>query len=949
MAYSTDESGHKPKRRILEIQRGRELQVCTSDRIWREDAYSYPAYRQAMRAISGIMQRTQSFHWELSQYPDNKRKLDDSLFSYGSNVIAFSAERGGGKTRTMLSFAQSLARRNSLPFSPREKLRQSPVYPAEAFGTAQWNGECPFYSDLYSQKTDPDVPDDSFLSKEGRDALDGARFFPLTPISPSVLTERQNILHVILTRLYHYAKEQSEQRYPAHSDQSGRSRLNTPRSSAEYEDGNRLWDEFQKCRSGIQGLTQKPSNDQFDELMDLEEMSDGLVLIRHFYQFVQEILKQHRNVPDVSKAYLVLQIDDADSQVSNGFEVLEDIRKYLQIPNLIILMSTDMDLMHAVVLENHLQQFQKQNLYDDADFSRMCRKYIDKLVPPSHLITLTPLNIMIEQATYPLHLRYLKNGESILKWSDDANMDLQDTILMLIHRKTGVVFARPASYPHNLLPVTMRGLNQLLYLLMGMEDVPLLEQDIKNFETAQATADAFARRIAIQENNLSQFFDYFSRVWIPSKVAQADDRKFLDDLSGSVSAQYVPLTVDYLWIRYNLERFKEKPKDTPEQDPKKNPKDNPEQDPKKNPKDDPEQKPSYTYTNKKVYTQVYLDVLMNGLKKDHNTIEDYYLLFAIRTLFTLNHHKMALQQQSLACAEFQKAEKKPPFFLVDYDPKKTYLATAYGVNEQIKQLKFEPGKGIVSQITKNRIEKLRPPLNNTPDQYRLRKELLECCLVSRDELGCDSVNFTSILTLFLRLGAKNATTISYSTQTIKKVNLSLRMRFYLAQETALTIATNWDVQDQLYKKMRMARGEEAEFKSKSKFSEDRLIMLFSIMDRVLAEIGNGFLVAYHRKPVDGILPNQDLCLSDTNSVQPWSVQAAWNTFCSMEGVLFTGNIDDIFRYFNTKRHKSSLPLTKPEEAIKELQNMNNTEDETDQENQNPQAEDPENTNKSDPT
>ena len=145
--------------------------------------------------------------------------------------------------------------------------------------------------------------------------LSDKEFTVIPPISPSVLEEKENILYVILTRLYRFAEE----RLREESVRKNRS------YSQRRED---LWRAFQDCYSGINGLKAQ-KQEKHGDLMELQDLRDGLILRRHFFTLIRTIL----NTDWRGDAFLVLQLDDADSQVENGYEVLEDVRKYLQIPN----------------------------------------------------------------------------------------------------------------------------------------------------------------------------------------------------------------------------------------------------------------------------------------------------------------------------------------------------------------------------------------------------------------------------------------------------------------------------------------------------------------------------------------------------------------------------------------------------------------------------------------
>ena len=121
----------------------------------------------------------------------------------------------------------------------------------------------------------------------------------------------------------------------------------------------------------------------------------------------------YRNATD-REAYLVLQLDDADSQIDHSYQVLEDVRKYLVVPKMVILMSADVSIFRQLVLEKYAEEFpalgskeeERQPLW--ADLRRMGSKYLDKLIPSIQLVTLPLLDQLVVQQGNNLELRYLE-------------------------------------------------------------------------------------------------------------------------------------------------------------------------------------------------------------------------------------------------------------------------------------------------------------------------------------------------------------------------------------------------------------------------------------------------------------------------------------------------------------------------------------------------------------
>ena len=595
-------------KRVLSIKKGMELQVNISTDISAPDSVMYQTYCQTLQALFGIVKQTKKFYDTCEREAVSEEQLDEYLFPFSSNIIAFSGSRGIGKTRTMLSFSG---------FLQKGKQERSRALDQMDRGSMKM-----------------------LASKD---------FTVLPPISPSVLEEKQNILYVILTRLYRFADERLRE------EESRKNRNFSQRRE-------KLSKAFQDCYSGINGLKIQ-NQKKYGDLMELQDLRDGLILRRHFFKLITTILNPSKR----EDAFLVLQLDDADSQVENGYEVLEDVRKYLQIPNLVILMSTDIEMLQNVILQDYFCQFsdRKNDETFKKELMKSCRKYIDKLIPPSYMIHLPTLHQLLEYYSN-IELDYTEgdeeNGKQIYPWA--KGMDVQDTILMEIYRKTGVLFVRPKNYVHYIVPTTIRGLNQLLYMLSRMDKLPMLGSSRENFESSENLVEALSKRIKLEDENLRLFSDYFTEGWVKVKVVQEKDQHFLKTLSEESSRMYVQTTIEYLYERYRGSPV--------------------------------------LSDRKKHFTQPFLDRLMVDLGEEHAGQEDSYLLFSIRTIFTLNHHKMVLRQKRDAVRRFYQMKESNSnemmgYFAVDYDPEVTFLPRTYLVNERIRKLELGSSRTLEEQ------------------------------------------------------------------------------------------------------------------------------------------------------------------------------------------------------------------------------------------------------------
>ena len=749
----------------IDVIKGQELNVYISESLENPENMMFPVFKQALQALAGIVRQAREFDMYGQREGDFCKQ--ERLFRYSSNIIAFSGQRGGGKTSTMLSFSKIMQRIGE---------------------ERKWD---------YDQE----------LQSAWKE-LQNVSFIVLSPLEPSVLEGQQSILSVVLSRLYAYGE-----RLMWEANQRG--------GDAEWLEcvQRNLTRDFQNCLSGIRGVKyQRDAAPQ--DLRDLQDINDGARLRQYFSDLVEHLLQLashggqrdqeiyyrgqketcYRNATD-REAYLVLQLDDADSQIDHSYQVLEDVRKYLVVPKMVILMSADVSIFRQLVLEKYAEEFpalgskeeERQPLW--ADLRRMGSKYLDKLIPSIQLVTLPLLDQMVVQQGDNLELRYLKSkpvGKDqstetgyVFPWSQNAGLGLQDFLLTAIYQKTGIIFVTHTAYANNIIPTTMRGIMHLLYLLSTMESIPSHSRNGKL--TPESLKKLVERQLPIAEENLSRFSRYFREDWLNAKVTRLDDLAFLRHLGSSARSVQVQLTIDYLLKRYEGAL--------------------------------PENFDAKSMAKLDKSSQILLEEFMAALHLKHRTQEDFSLFFAIHTVFTLGNHRAIWQQKRKAVQEREKAirnkEATPGELLVfDYAPERTYLPDTYRVpgtaqsitvREVQIDLVFPVEESCFQEIHKE-VKSMR---NSEQERSQLTDLFVKCMLrpsaKNKDQLEFSFMNFISVLLCLQKsvrnkgvdkqvpVGARDNKATGYGTQ---------QYRLYEMQERALCIAANWDVQDHIYKKMR---------------------------------------------------------------------------------------------------------------------------------------------------
>lgn len=713
----------------IKVKKGHELDLEKPEEIQNESALMYPAFCKTISAVEQIIKRTHNYH---EKQHTNDEQIANDLFSYSGNVIVFDAKWGGGKTRTMLSITEFLGDRSA---------NQKYTY--------------------------------SFL-RDGADNIQNAQFYTLPPVAPAIMERGQNILQIVLSRLYSRAQNILKE-HSAHFDyrrDQEQTRANLVRA-------------FEDCLRGINGI-KNPGSEDVLSISSLQELSDGMSLRRHFHDLIQLILELSSDSKDKKNNYLILQLDDADSQIKYGYEVLEDVCKYLMIPNLIIFMSCEMQFMAKVVMQEHMVHF-KESVNNSRilivdDLLRKSQKYLDKMVPPANVIHLPEIDTLIEERGNEIALSYVEiiDGKetSLIPWTDTGSWNLQNTILMMIYRKTGIVFCKPSGYLHNFIPRTIRGINQLMYTLGAMKDLPQMDNC---WESVQSFADCLKKRNEQEKKNLDAFEDYFMNAWLPAKINNPRDIQFLNSFYHSARRNGAVLALKYFDEKY-CRNFSDKELS------------------------DSLKEVQLRHASK--FAQICIDDAIKQLEKSHRTQDDFLLYFSIRTIRTLQCHKMVVKVKEERLEKYY--TDKSGIILFDYNPTRTGLPSTYLINDHVSQEVLN-SLFCDAPLSVRVFTELNPKNEKEKSSYEAMEEYWKkaegltddkaAIKLFKDTMTADSsedalrLNVLNLITLDLILGSEHINLLVRDSQN----TALMQQKAFAAQEYALLIASNWDVQEKVYK------------------------------------------------------------------------------------------------------------------------------------------------------
>ena len=330
--------------------------------------------------------------------------------------------------------------------------------------------------------------------------LEGRSFMCLPLIDPSYFDNSNNILKTVLSKLFKMAK-------------CVRERSNDGNDS-NYND---LWRSFENAYRIIGNIEGNQQNGF--SLETLNELGDASNLQKVMQVLVDKFKQILPNKPD----YLVLIIDDLDMNVSHAAKMLEQLRKFMMLDNLIILIAANLEQLQNELKEAYSSGFQHTkkdaNQTLEIDVEDLATRYLLKVFPASRRIYVynaadrladTKLNIIDNGETETTANKFFKkyNGGK-----------LQSVILTLIWERTRLLFVpKEKSLLHPIIPKNLRDLTQFVNFLLDMKEVKcdcrkgMLFVDSENYDLCH--------------QNLIKFKNYIKNNWIPENLSYEEEKLF---------------------------------------------------------------------------------------------------------------------------------------------------------------------------------------------------------------------------------------------------------------------------------------------------------------------------------------------------------------------------------------------------------------------------------------
>lgn len=443
-----------------------------------DNSFYRNVYREAYMNVEDIIRQSNM----VSGYPGGNSRKNNYYMPLSSlpelpNIITFVGSRGAGKSSVMRSFTESLK-----------------DYYRDKKANA---GNAPFYT---------------FSEKEN------ILFTCLDCIDGSLMEHGEDIFKTILAQMYQ--------------------KFTDLESNGEIRKGDDF--DFQK-RELLKGL-----EDIYRTVCDIETMEKGHTMSGEAYmnslqsfsssqkvrkEFVRLIskfttlmkYKRHGWIEKSDDHFVVISIDDIDLNINSSFSMLEKINRYCTVPNVIVLLTLDIQQMLAIATRYYYKVVPKADKLlseQEEDIRRLSVNYLEKVLPISYRIYMPSLNTRDSLNAVVLE----KEAESVKK-----------SILGKLYRRTGICFDSQGLKKHFYEPDSMRQLTGIYMLLDSMDklDKSFLsgagdelesEEAIEKFKTTFAEnyyvlASDVENRMAFEKLNRR------SEIKVFQKLAEEDARR----------------------------------------------------------------------------------------------------------------------------------------------------------------------------------------------------------------------------------------------------------------------------------------------------------------------------------------------------------------------------------------------------------------------------------------
>lgn len=346
-------------------------------------------------ALTSIFENLQRLEEKRNQYLETDHSAKDKYIDFSdmaNNIIAFCGERGSGKTTAIREFQRIL----------------------KVFGRRSEKG---WWIQELSQLV-------NLRKYENREIW----FTVLDSVDASLLVEKEDIIELILAQMYDMVENTMHR---MHYDTDKKSIAEFVGS---FETVYKSYHQLRKGESGELGDS---------AVVILKNMSSGSKIREAFAKLLDQFFELMYSGRDAEQ-YLVITIDDLDLNIKHGYEMLEQIHKYLSDYRIIVLTAVDFVQLSGVCELYFKRQYDIKHMVQTVNAEVLARDYLLKAIPVSNRI-------------YMLDKRNFIGRAKIVQTNGEQEF-IKDFIMKKLSKKLGIYYDIKNLGRHFSIPVTVREL-----------------------------------------------------------------------------------------------------------------------------------------------------------------------------------------------------------------------------------------------------------------------------------------------------------------------------------------------------------------------------------------------------------------------------------------------------------------------------------------------------------
>ncbi|WP_336688730.1 MULTISPECIES: hypothetical protein [unclassified Chryseobacterium] len=328
----------------------------------------------------------------------------DAKYDDFNNIIAFTGERGKGKSSSMISFRDALI-----------------------------NKSCSDHESFFNINEIETFDYNTIKSKT---------FADIDIIDPS-LFRGESIFEIILAKMF----------------QKFQDTLHDSNLNMNQDDKRELLKHFQNVFQNLQIINSDPKELYKKESIEaLSKLAISSNLRLDFKNLVKCYLEKFEN----NKSFLIIAIDDFDLNFSNTYLMLEDVRQFLIQPNLIVLISLNKIQLADSLYNSFLSELHTKYPVDKNVLRNRASKYIEKLIPISRMIELPNFTLKDEAKIIDIVKIRRLNDYTQYSLKERKINSLYEFLIFYLSSKLNVLIPNYSFRQNLIIPKTLREIKELV-------------------------------------------------------------------------------------------------------------------------------------------------------------------------------------------------------------------------------------------------------------------------------------------------------------------------------------------------------------------------------------------------------------------------------------------------------------------------------------------------------